>query len=624
MKRALAVALTLILLFCACACRTGDDPAPTEAPAVEAPTPKPTEVPTPEPTPAPTEAPTPEPTPEPDKDVQLWHEISERYPALRSTTSFMSLHEHIYDPEGFGIDASALPMIAMGDEEEMAAYYARLREILNEVCTVNRSKLNDADLFAFNTVTESLKAELRNRDLILYDEPFLPGTGPQLAALVSLYRFRVENEEDVKSYLAYLEYLPTYFEKLLSREQTRVKNGLFMTEYALDSVLRDIDSIRECGEEFFAYTWLAERMERIGMSADAQAPYLVQNKAAVDTLLLCYDALHDALDGMREHCDRKDTPYDEVPTVTNTKQFEYFNGELTAALGGTTDVNTHASEVFVIFDYALALLELDFNDMDLPDDFGATLAALEPQKARESYMELLTKAEEQWWPLNGSVKEDVLPDVADSSLGAISFRLVYDRPEESTLYFCPTSDAYYSTYSYITCSNYFMRYLLEKPDVNLAQINAAPTTYYAGIGLYGAYSMAKEEAKRTGDCTNWYLMYAAASQYMLEAYTANLIYMQNIPSDVIKADLTDYFGVPKETADTIYDEARANPMLTIELTYGFARLLLLRETCSYLLKNRFNERQFIQQYLSYGPSFPFMLEEKMQEWCMTMQLSNDT
>jgi hypothetical protein len=110
--------------------------------------------------------------------------------------------------------------------------------------------------------------------------------------------------------------------------------------------------------------------------------------------------------------------------------------------------------------------------------------------------------------------------------------------------------------------------------------------------------------------------------YSLTAYTACLIAM-GYGVDDIKNDLTDYFHVPEDAAESIYKQARSDPMSAIELTYGFARLYLLRESCRIKLRGRMNERQFLKTYLSFGPSFPDLLEEKMEAWCESMLKSSD-
>lgn len=629
MKRILAAILAALLLL-SFGCHTKPEQSaetaevteqPTVAPT-EAPTSKPTEAPTPEPTPKPTEAPTPEPTPEPPKTASdAWAELDRIYPALRVSVSRRGLRQEIWDPSAFGIDVSTLPIISSGSEEECVQYYDALRALLNRVAEIDRFALSEQEQFAYNTVTESLKAELKCRDYILYEDPFSEGIGWHLTLLQSFVNFRIASEADIEEYLTEISYIPEHLDKLLEREQTRVENGLFMTESKLDSVLNEIDSVRSAGPDFYGYSYLGTQMDALGMSESAQAPYLARNQAAVDNVLAAYDKLYTALDGLRDHCENPLTPYTEGPSIQSNARFRNFNARL-AGIVGVQEQRT-AMDLYMIYDLALSLMIRQLNEVPEPEDSDETYEFTAPEALYNDTMQYL---ENEYWPLTDPTPAvQYLPELELPYFGAMKYRYYFDAPEQAILYFNPKADASSVATRYVVCNNYFYRYHLMQENVSRAQIASAPDTYYNGLGFYAVLSLLAEKAKKSGsmaDYDEYYTMVMIVYQYMLTSYTASLIALGYDAED-IKEDLSDYYHVPDDLVESIYDQARSDPMSTIEITYGYARLLLLREACKSKLRGRMNERQFLKAYLSFGPSFADMLDEKMEDWCNKMLSGGD-
>ena len=620
MKRTFAILLAAILLFGSFACRTTSD----ETAQAPDPTPEPTAetVETPAPTEAPTEAPTPEPdpTPEPKKTAaDLWAELDNAFPALYSL-SRSSLRHKIYDPAAFGIDPEQLLPIGCGSDEECEQYYADLRALLDRICEIDRFALDKHQQFAFNTVTESLKAELKMKDYQQLDASFLPSTGAHLRALNPFFDYRINSAEDIESYLAEIEYIPVWFDKLLTREKTRAEKGRFMTEFALDAALVEIDLIRKDGDQFFGYAYLGSCMKKLGMSEEEQAPYLERNKTAVDAVLQAYDTLYTELDGMRASCEQAITPYDSVPTMQNNERFSYYLAQLAQILGTSPQDAVH--EVFSAYDAALAYLMQEFNEIDLPADFGQKVRTYRPASAQAMFNDTIVKMGNAYTPLKRKPNIAYLPDLDYSYLGATKWLYYYDHPEQSTLFFVPSANFASIAMRYVGCNNYFFRYFAENPDVSRAQILAAPESYYSGLGFYTALALLKEEGDKTGNYVEYYLLFTSFYQYLLRGYVANLIEC-GMPEEEIRRDLSQYYGLPDETIETVYQDARANPLVCIELSYGCAKLIELREDCRTKLRGRMNDRTFLKQYLSYGPSFPDMLEKEMLAWCDMMLNSGD-
>ena len=490
---------------------------------------------------------------------------------------------------------------------------------------INRFQLDETDLFAFNTVTESLKAELRCREFILYDEPFLPRTGWHVTVLNEFYGFRIETADDVEAYLEAIACIPVFFGKLITREQARIEHNLFMTEYALDNTLAEIDAIRTAGKDFFGYAYLGASMDAIGMTSEEQAPYLARNEAAVDAVLAAYDELYMTLAGMREHCADANTPYTSVPSLENNAWYRVYLERLAPVVG--VQYTYGAEDLVMILSYASMILTEELLAIPIPDDAETAEPAETERTAEEAFQDTLKRLEAEYGALSITPSVQYLPASDDSLFGSVQLRCYFDRPDQSVLYFQPTPGRSLDLSAQLNAGVcYFYLRALEQEGLSQAQAVSAPRTYYYGLGFYAVLKLMKERAEDTGsyaDYENYYLLLHMLYQEILTANVANLIAM-GLSVDAIKENLMpDPDELSAELLDTMLSEAYADPIYYVNLTYGLSRLLLLRDFCSNQLKKRFNERQFLEQYLSFGPSFADMLQTKMDDWCDKLAATQD-
>ena len=608
MKRILAALLAALLLFGLFGCHDTTGQAPEEtAPVVEA-TAAPTD------TPAPTEAPTPtpEPTPEPTKSpAEIWAAFDAQYPAKRSAVSLNAAMSRIWDPSAFDIDPDSLPIIAEGTIEESIRYYASLRQLLNEVTALDASAFDEKDKLAYDTVTESLKATLKQADFLLCENPFAPGEGWHVSLPGMLCSVNIRSEEDVQRYLKLLSYMPEFLDKLLAREQQRIDNGMFMTASALDQTLEEIDGVRKEGENFFAYTSLADYMTGIGMTAEQQEPYLAQNKTAVDALLAAYDKLYTALSGMRGHCEKEASPYADPNKYETTEWYRYFLSKLTE-VAGTGEGAQRLDAVIGLYDAASQYLSNEYAQMDLPEDLGTQLDNYEPKSVEQYYTETIAALEELFGPLSVKPEPVFLPDMQDDLFGNMKARYFYDAPEHSVTALRDATDDVAMHAIHAACFDYLHRYSFEH-GVSRAQILEAPGTYYSGMSLLLAMHLLKKNALRTGEYAEWYNVFMTVYNYVLCGYTAGLIAHGFDQKDIMD-DLTQYYGMPQAYAEQIYQTARNSPFTCLEISFGFTSLYLQRQACRTKLGGQMDDQMFLAFLLDCGPAFPVALNDPITAW----------
>ncbi|MBR6666649.1 MAG: DUF885 domain-containing protein [Lachnospiraceae bacterium] len=137
-----------------------------------------------------------------------------------------------------------------------------------------------------------------------YTEPLSPGSGmqSQLPILLAEYTFR--DKQDVEDYLKLLDQTDEYFAGLLTFEQEKAAQGLFMAGASSDKVIEQCDTIvikeaLKAGTHFLQTTF-QERLELLQkenlLSQEEVSYYIEQNNRLLSTVMLpAYQALGDGL-----------------------------------------------------------------------------------------------------------------------------------------------------------------------------------------------------------------------------------------------------------------------------------------------------------------------------------------
>ncbi len=75
-------------------------------------------------------------------------------------------------------------------------------------------------------------------------------------------------------------------------------------------------------------------------------------------------------------------------------------------------------------------------------------------------------------------------------------------------------------------------------------------------------------------------------------------------------------GADKEAfRKDIYDPfIIGHPFYYMPYAYGYARLVNLIDVAQQTLGDRFDEKAFLAQYLSYGPSYFNLLSDRLDQW----------
>lgn len=230
--------------------------------------------------------------------------------AEEMSTDTLSLHYTLASPGKFGLstDKVALPLYDKGDALQKNRTLTEYRDTLAHMATEKLSPENEA---LRRLLVESLTDSIHLNDFPYYDEPFSPSSGVHTQLLILLAEYQLRHKQDVEEYLDLLRLVPDYLSSLLTYEQEKAREGLFMSVESLTDMMEGCQGCLtlealEAGEHFLQQTF-AERLTLLKntgkLSHKQTASYIeAHNDILLNQLLPAYRLLKEGMWELREYC----------------------------------------------------------------------------------------------------------------------------------------------------------------------------------------------------------------------------------------------------------------------------------------------------------------------------------
>jgi uncharacterized protein (DUF885 family) len=212
----------------------------------------------------------------------------------------LNLHYILNNPENYGITYYE---ISLG-EPTLAALQESFQDtsdLLSELEGFSYESLTKEQQKTYDILHDNLTVSLSSQDYVLYFEELSPtiGTQSQLPILMAEYTFY--DEKDVQDYLALLALIPSYYQQLIAFEQEKSTNGLFMSDRAVDDIVKSCDAFLADQENHYLLNTFDERIDALeGLSDDQKENYKTQNRDIfTNALVPAYQALIDGLNALK-------------------------------------------------------------------------------------------------------------------------------------------------------------------------------------------------------------------------------------------------------------------------------------------------------------------------------------
>lgn len=211
----------------------------------------------------------------------------------------ISLHYTVADPASCDLEDYKITLGNPGLESRKQARTAA-ENYLSVLHDFSTDKLSGKKKYTYAIFEDYLKTELQAGDFLLYDEPLSPTLGiqAQLPVLLAEYPFRTKR--DIEDYLALLTQLPDYYQSLLSYENTKSSNGLFMSDDCALEVISQCRNFIADPESNYLLEIFNDRIDAItNLTADEKIAYKDRNhEILLSYVIPAYQKLIDGLTSM--------------------------------------------------------------------------------------------------------------------------------------------------------------------------------------------------------------------------------------------------------------------------------------------------------------------------------------
>ncbi|SHK46907.1 DUF885 domain-containing protein [Hespellia stercorisuis] len=207
------------------------------------------------------------------------------------SSNTISLHYTLQNPEEYGIKAQ---QASFGNCD--VSQTAQKTVIENESAALDRfskENLSVENKLTYDVLRYYLDMADKGVSYCLYEEPLSPVNGAQTQIPLLLSEYRLQETEDVKTYLQLMESVPAYLESVEVFEKKKAAAGLLMSDAILGMVVDQCEAFVNMKENNYLYATFVERlnaMEQLdGQEKDA---YIRDNaKAVAEYVLPAYDKL---------------------------------------------------------------------------------------------------------------------------------------------------------------------------------------------------------------------------------------------------------------------------------------------------------------------------------------------
>ena len=120
--------------------------------------------------------------------------------------------------------------------------------------------LDTQNRLTYDVLNYQLRSMDKSAEYLLYEEPLglVSGVQTQLPVVLSEYQFY--DRQDVDDYLALLKTTGEYFDSLIRFENQKAEAGLFMADYAADTVIGQCRAFLDMGDGNYMYSSFVDRI----------------------------------------------------------------------------------------------------------------------------------------------------------------------------------------------------------------------------------------------------------------------------------------------------------------------------------------------------------------------------
>lgn len=215
------------------------------------------------------------------------------------TANTLNLHFTLSDPQQYGIKETPITLgsLSAQAQNESRAALENTRAVLS---SFDYSRLSARQQLDYDVLSAYMDTLHTASNLTLYDEILRPSTGIQAQLPVLYEEYRFQDKNDIDEYLSLISLTDRYFEEIIAFEQQKADAGLFMSDYACDTIISQCETFIKNPDEHYLIVTFEHKLDQMPELTEAEREaYCEKNKRLVKTHILpAYESLAQALTGL--------------------------------------------------------------------------------------------------------------------------------------------------------------------------------------------------------------------------------------------------------------------------------------------------------------------------------------
>lgn len=530
----------------------------------------------------------------------------------------INLHYTLANPENYGITdyEVTLGSVSLADVEEG---YAELEDMKKNLEGFRRSGLTKDQQLTYDILLDYVQTELSVKDLPLYAEVLGPISGYQSQLPVILAEYTFRRERDIEDYLTLVSGIDEMAEELIEFEREKAQAGLFMSDYAADTIISQCEEFIANPEENYMIEIFDDKVAAFeGLTDQEKQAYSDKNRAIITTEVV--DGYRTLIDGLKELKGSGTNDLGLCYYEDGTRYYEYL---VRSGTGTDTSVKQlmRKTEYFLEeFIYSLQTLV-----QENPEAYDEFLDYEFPVMEPEEILEDLREKSADYFPeppqVNYTIKY-VHPSMEEHSSPAFYLTTPVDDLQNNLIYInnrqasSAESDGA-EFYAMLAHEGYpghlYQNIYTGSSDLPLVRSLLSYSGYAEGWATYVEHSYAFHLSGMSDTLAQLFAGNSAAT-LALHAYIDMGIHYEGWNQEDVVDFLAGYGISDRNAAEEIFKLVVEEPANYLNYFIGYLEFLDLRRAAEKELGEDFDAKEFHGFLLETGPAPFYIIEDYMDEW----------
>ncbi len=526
-------------------------------------------------------------------------------------SDYLTMHSSVYDWRSLGLTK---PEVTFGniDEEEFKETVSYAEEALEKLHEFDPEKLDEVEWHDYMAFEDYLETSIGMYSYPEFQFMFRPFTGYLINVMDYFADFMFYEKQDVEDYLTLIEELPSYMDQMKEFTKKQAEAGYFLDDLGYSDAMSELNEIIEKGEKCPLVINFEDNIDKFdGISDPEREAYKERNRSLISESV--------------------------IPALRDVRSFlSGLKGSRSAETGALSEYVTEEGDTYGL-EYYKALVRYTSSSGDsLEEIFDYLNKAIVESY---DYLDYLFENDQEFTEPGEIDGLDTLDDVLSYLRNNME-----GFPEGPDVEYTPS-------YLPSGSNDFAMAYYIPAPVDNVKQniirvnkdnTNDINTLYYvlAHEGFPGhlyqftwyqdsdGYKPLRHELTFMGYEEGWanYVERTMLERSGLDKTSANYLYLNDILSYMVYSasdiavnglgydvdelsEWLDSVGFDSAYAQELYEISIEMPGSYIPYGYGVARFMEFRERTEQAMGDDFNEEEFHEVLLTYGPR-PFELVEE--------------